>query len=86
MANNQSWNVILDGKQHIITLNWTYYGGTREVVVDGQMVDRSTEWLRPESKQHFVIDNHMCEIVTRPRQDDMFTFEIMLFIDGKKVD
>lgn len=38
----KSWKVDIDGAQHSVVLDWTYYGGRREVTVDGRGVSKST--------------------------------------------
>lgn len=76
----KTWNVELDGKTHSVQLNWTYFGGAREVVVDGAVVNEDRKLLRWESDQHFEIDGHDCHIVTQPQAKNVAAFDVDLFV------
>jgi len=63
MVEQKSWTVNVDGAQHTVVLDWTYWGGRREVSLDGQAVGSSTIPMRWRSEQAFQIDGHpaVCE-------------------------
>jgi len=82
----KTWNVELDGKTHTVHLNWTYFGGAREVVVDGNVVNEDRKLLRWHSDQHFDIDGHDCHIVTRPQRVNVTAFDVELFEGNTIID
>ena len=43
----------LDGTEHLVTLDWTYYGGRRRMSLDCAVVDESTVPMRWSSEQLF---------------------------------
>ena len=61
----KTWKVALDGTTHTEQLNWTYFGGEREVRVDGTVVNEEHKMLRWNSDQEFTLDGHRCRVVTR---------------------
>ncbi len=82
----KTWKVDLDGKTHTVQLNWTYWGGEREVVVDGIVVNEDRKLLRWESDQQFTIDGHECQIVTRPQSTNIAAFDVDLFVGKTLID
>lgn len=82
----KTWNVALDGTTHTVQLNWTYWGGEREVVVDGTVVNEDRKLLRWESDQHFDIDGHHFNIVTRPQALNVTAFDVDLFEGNTRID
>ena len=82
----KSWTVDLDGDQHTVVLNWTYFGGRREVVLDGQVVDESTIPMRWSSEQTFEIGGRPAVVRTKPRRNLSPYFVITLEVDGQPVE
>lgn len=79
----KSWTVDIDGGQHAVALNWTYYGGRREVTVNGRVVSTSTIPMRWRSTQTFDIDGHPAVLCTRPSFPVLSPwFVITLEVDG----
>lgn len=81
----RNWTIDLDGREHTVTLNWTYWGGEREVLVDGRVVNENQKLLRWESNQEFEIDGHQCAVITRPQHPNLVEFDIELLVDGRAV-
>jgi len=63
----KSWTVEIDGARHEIVLLWSYWGGAREVEVDGSTVDRSRVPMRWRSEQSFDLAGHRAVVRTGPR-------------------
>ena len=82
---HKSWIVDLDSRTHTVVLDWTDYGGRRQVSVDGQVVDSSTVPIRWRSTQAFEIDGHQAVVRTRPSGPLSPLFVIYLEVDGKPV-
>ena len=82
---HKSWIVDLDGRTHTVVLDWTYYGGRRQVSVDGQVVDSSRVPMRWRSTQAFEIDGYRAVVRTRPSGPLSPLFVIDLEVDGKAV-
>lgn len=81
----KTWDVETDGRRHEVVLDWGYWGGRREVRVDGQVVDSSTVPMRWKSTQEFDLDGHRCVLTTRPSKRLSAYFRIELEVDGRKV-
>ena len=81
----KSWTVDTGGTEHVVALDWTYWGGHREVSVDGQVVGTSTIPLRGRSKQAFVLDGHPAVVTTRPNRAISGYFRIERHVDGRPV-
>jgi hypothetical protein len=81
----KSWTVDVDGAQHAVVLNWTYYRGGRQVTVDGQVVDESTVPMRWKSEQAFTVAGHPATVRTKPAGRVSPYFVITLEVDGKPV-
>lgn len=82
----KSWTVDIDGDQHTVVLNWTYWGGRREVVVDGQVVSTSTIPMRWRSTQALDINGHPAVLRTKPSFPVLSPwFVITLEVDGRPV-
>jgi hypothetical protein len=82
----KSWTIDVDGGQHSVVLNWTYFGGRREVTVDRQVVSKSTIPMRWRSTQGFKIDGHPAVVRTKPSGPLSPWFVITLDVDGKAVE
>ncbi len=81
----KSWTVDVDGAQHAVVLNWTYWGGDRQVTVDGQVVDESTQAMRWRSEQAFALNGHPAVVRTKPVRRVSPYFTISLEVDGRVV-
>jgi len=81
----KSWTVDVDGKQHAVVLNWTYWGGRREVTLDDRVVAENTLPMRWRSGQAFVIDGHPAVVRTAPAGRFSPYFVISLEVDGEGV-
>lgn len=76
----------LDGARHEVVLLWTYWGGAREVQVDGSTVDRSRVPMRWRSEQSFDLAGHRAVVRTRPSSRFSPWFVITLEVDGRTVE
>lgn len=72
------WNVDVNGTSHEIELKWTYFGGDRDVFVDGTLVQDDDHPMRWQSKQMFVIDGEQFSVVTKPQTINIAAFDIEL--------
>lgn len=81
----KSWSVDVDGTQHVVVLNWTYYGGERQVSVDGQVVDDSTVPMRWRSEQSFGLGGRQAVVRTQPAKRISPYFRVTLELDGTVV-
>ena len=81
----KSWTVDLDGRGRTVVLDWTYWGGRRQVSVDGEVVESSTVPMRWRSTQAFQIDGHQAVVRTRPSGPVSPRFVITLEVDEKAV-
>lgn len=81
----KTWTVDTGGTSHEVALDWGYWGGRREVRVDGEVVDSSTVPLRWSSTQEFDLDGHRCVLTTRPSSKLSARFRIELEVDGEAV-
>lgn len=81
----KSWTVEVDGDRHAVVLDWTYYGGRREVTVDGRLVSRSSFPLRWRSEQAFRVAGHPAVVRTKPSGPPSPKFVITLEVDGTVV-
>jgi hypothetical protein len=63
----KSWTVEVDGGRHEVVMLWSYWGGGREVQVDGRTLDRSRVPMRWCSEQSFELAGHRAVVRTRPR-------------------
>lgn len=79
------WQVDVDGKQHEVALSWTYWGGDRQVHLDGELVHSSSQAMRGKSEQPFQIDGHTAVVRTRAKTKVSPFFVISLEVDGKDV-
>lgn len=82
----KSWTVDVDGSRHEVVLQWSYWGGAREVQVDGRTVDRSRVPMRWRSEQTFDVAGHNAVVRTRPSKPVSPWFVITLELDGRKVE
>lgn len=82
---SKSWQLELDGTSHEVKLLWSYWRGGRELVVDGETVDRSTVPLRWKSSQRFSLGSHRGVVTTRPARRFSQYFLITLELDGREV-
>lgn len=81
----KSWTVDVDGSPHAVVLDWTYYGGRREVAVDDRVVSKSTIPMRWRSEQAFKIDGRPAVVRTKPSRAISPWFVITLDVDGRAV-
>ena len=81
----KSWKVDLNGAQHAVALDWTYFGGRREVTLDRELVSESTIPMRWRSEQTFQIDGHPAVVRTKPARRLSPWFVISLEVDGATV-
>ncbi len=79
------WRVELDGAAHEVVLNWTYWGGDRQVVVDGALVGDDTRAMRWKSEQRFDLAGHPAVVRTRPKAKVSPYFVVTLEVDGDVV-
>lgn len=83
----KSWTVDVDGTEHVVALDWTYYGGRRRVSLDGAVVDESTVPMRWRSEQSFFdLAGHPAVMRTRPSKRFSAYFLIELEVDGRLVE
>ena len=82
----KSWTVELDGEKHAVVLNWTYYGGDRQVTLDGEVVGNDTKPMRWKSEQAFMLAGHRAVVRTKPAKRISPYFVITLEVDGKLVE
>jgi len=80
MGRRRTWRADVNGGQHEVVLNWTYWGGKRELVVDGEVVSDQRRPLLWWSEQVFQLDGQPCKVVTRPRNVNVAKFEVELFV------
>ncbi len=81
----KTWTVDVDGRRHAVVLNWTYWGGHRQVVVDGRVMGESSRRMRGHSEQAFEIDGHPAMVRTMPSWRMSAKFVITLEVDGGAV-
>lgn len=81
----KSWKVASGETTHTVDLLWSYWGGHREVQVDGETVDRSTVPMRWRSKQSFELDGREAVVETRPTKPISPFFSISLRFDGDEI-
>lgn len=84
-ARKTTWRVEANGSEHEVVLNWSYWGGRREVVVDGEVIDSRRRPLLWWSEQPFQIDGQQCKVVTRPQNINVAKFEVELFVGDRLV-
>lgn len=82
----KTWRFDLDGTAHVVRLDWTYWGGRREVFVDGEERDASTVLGRWRSSQTFDLDGRHGVVETRPTKMISVKLNITLEIDGQPVE
>lgn len=84
----KSWTITAGSETHRVDLDWSYWGGKRQVNVDGKVVSKNTVPMRWKSTQEFAVDGHECVVVTEPQGKKKFTpiFQIWLKVDGKLVE
>lgn len=75
-----TWQVDANGGRHEVVLNWTYWGGRRELVVDGQVISDQRRPMLWWSEQPFQLDGQPCKVVTRPQKINVAKFEVELFV------
>lgn len=79
------WNVDVDGQQHEVRLEWTYWGGQRDVYVDGVIVDGDTVPFRWSSTQPIDVGGKRMAVITRPREINKAAFDVLLQADGTEL-
>ena len=83
---HKTWNFPLDGADHVVRLDWTYFTGRREVFVDGKQRHESVIPMRWRSSQPFEIEGRNCVVTTEPTWLLSPQFRISLKIDGKTIE
>lgn len=82
----KTWTVDIDGTQHKVALDWTYWGGDRQVSVDGDVVNKDTKLLRWKSAQEFEVAGHPALIKTEPARKISSQFVISMELDGVEIE
>ena len=82
---HKTWKLDLDGDAHVVRLDWTYWGGLREVFIDGEQRHESVVPMRWKSSQAFEIDGRHCVVKTEPSALLSPKFRISLEVDGQPV-
>lgn len=67
-------------------LLWSYWGGARQVQVDGATVDRSQVPMRWRSEQAFELAGHRAVVRTKPSSRISPWFIITLELDGRTIE
>jgi len=81
----KTWQPDVNGSRHEVVLNWTYWGGKRELVVDGEVASRERRPLLSWSDQRFQLDGQACKVVTRPQRVNIAKFDVELFVGNTLV-
>lgn len=76
---------MLDGTEHEVRLDWTYWSGRREIYVDGIQRDERSERMQWKSTQRIEVDGHACVVRTEPTRLISARFRITLEVDGREV-
>lgn len=79
------WKLDIDGAQHEVVLNWSYWGGFRQLVVDDRIVDTNEKLMRGRSEQRIEVAGHPVAVRTQPIKPLSPYFRIMLELDGRDV-
>ena len=79
------WQVDVGGTQHEVVLQWTYWGGDRQVLLDGELIHSDSQLMRWKSEQPFKIDGHTAVVRTKPKTKVSPYFVISLEVDGREV-
>lgn len=79
------WTVTCDGVDHVVSLEWTYFGGRRDISVDNKAMRTSIWPMRWKSEQHFTLDGRDAVVRTRPYRKAPWLFVISLEVDGVEV-
>ncbi len=79
------WNVNVNGTAHEVRLEWTYWGGQRDVYVDGTVVQGDTSPLRWSSTQPVDVAGKQVAVITRPRKVNKAAFDVVLQVDGQEL-
>ena len=82
----KTWTFDLDGQTHVVRLDWTYWGGRRDVWVDGVQRHESVIPMRWRSSQAFDIGEHQGVVTTAPTKTISGRFRITLEIDGQPIE
>jgi hypothetical protein len=80
-----TWHVDENGSRHEVVLNWSYFGGKRELVVDGQVVSDQRRPVLWWSEQPFQLDGQPCKVVTRPQNINFAKFEVELLVGDRLI-
>jgi hypothetical protein len=79
------WNIDVDGSTHEVRLEWTYWGGQRDVYVDGVPVEGDTVPFRWSSTQPVDVGSKRVAVITRPRKINKAAFDVFLEVDGEEL-
>lgn len=81
------WNIEVDGAVHEVKLEWTYWGGERDVYVDGVLVDEDKKPLRWKSDQQVDVAGKRVTVLTRPHSAlHSARFSVLLQVDGAEIE
>lgn len=80
------WKFEVNGDSHIVQLDWTYWAGRRDVLVDGKPRHESVIPMRWKSSQAFEIDGSHCVVTTEPHGTLSPMFRISLRVDGELIE
>lgn len=81
----KTWKIPVDGEEHRVELNWSYWGGAREVLADGKVVNHDRMPMRWRSEQTFDLAGHEVKVITKPSKPLSGYFKIELTVDGSPV-
>lgn len=71
--------------EHDLVLEWSYWGGKREVTVDGEVVAQNQIPMRGWSEQRFELDGKVAVVRTKPSFAVSAKFVVTLEVDGREV-
>lgn len=80
------WTIEVDGQQHDVRLEWTYWGGQRDVYVDNQIMDGDTVPFRWSSTQAIEVGSKRVAVITRPQKINKAAFDVLLEVDGVEIE
>ena len=81
------WNLDVDGSTHEVKLEWTYWGGDRDVYVDGALVSESKLLLRWKSDQEIEVAGRTARVITKPHSvAHAARFTVLLEFQGKELE
>ena len=82
----KTWKFDLDGTEHEVRLEWTYWSGRRTVLVDGERLADSTRWFTWRTTQRIDVAGHAVVVRTEPSWMLSPLFRITLEVDGRVIE